>query len=222
MVNEEAVNFSKSEEAGIELLPADAGHIYSIGISTGGIAEMRMARQLPNAHIIATTIDVKGAAFAEERIAEESLSSQITVKVEDVAQPLPYEDGHFDYVYARLVLHYLAKDVLQEALAEIRRVLKPGGTIFVVVRSTECADAKRENATYDPKTCLTTGAVIEGNKTYHYSRYFHTEQTISEALKDADFLVSSLERYDETLFKDFMHTVPTDHLDNVVQVVATK
>ena len=40
---------------------------------------------------------------------------------------LPYEDGFFDYVLAWNVIYHGSRQVVQESLAEIRRVLKPGG-----------------------------------------------------------------------------------------------
>ncbi len=214
--------FSRSEDAGIELLPTDAKKIYSVGISTGGIAEMRMAEQLPGVHIIATTIDEKGIDFAKELIQDKGLADQIEVKLEDIARPLAYADDSFDYVYARLVLHYLPKADLAKSLAELYRVLRSDGKLFVVVRSTECPDAKREGATYDPETGLTTCTVKEDGREYSYTRYFHTEESIAEAVRAAGFSVASIESYDEQLFKDFMRTVLSDNEDNIIQVVAVK
>lgn len=51
----------------------------------------------------------------------------------DVAliEKLPFEDATFDIVISRLVMHHLPADLKQQALAEISRVLKPGGTIFL-------------------------------------------------------------------------------------------
>jgi SAM-dependent methyltransferase len=45
--------------------------------------------------------------------------------------PLPFPDGSFDDVVACLVLHYL--EDWQAPLADLRRVLVPGGRLFVVV-----------------------------------------------------------------------------------------
>jgi len=84
--------FSRSEDAGVEQMPADAKNIYSVGISTGGVAEMRMAQKLSGAHIVATTVDEKGVKFAQQRISEANLSDQIEAKLEDVAKPLAYTD----------------------------------------------------------------------------------------------------------------------------------
>lgn len=42
-----------------------------------------------NRHIIATTIDLEGASFAETQIDQASLSNRIEVKIEDIAHLLP-------------------------------------------------------------------------------------------------------------------------------------
>ena len=133
---------SISERNGIDLLIPIDKKIYSVGISTGGLAEIRMAQSDRKRHIIATTVDFTGA----ERIEESGLSNQIEVKIEDVGQPLPYPDSHFNYIYARLVLHYLAKDVLTSALAELYRILRTEGKIFIVVRSIDCVEASDKAA----------------------------------------------------------------------------
>ncbi|GAA2000959.1 class I SAM-dependent methyltransferase [Catenulispora subtropica] len=49
----------------------------------------------------------------------------------DLAGPLPYPDDAFDDVVACLVLHYL--EDWRAPLAELRRVLVPGGRLIVVV-----------------------------------------------------------------------------------------
>ena len=62
--------------------------------------------------------------FKRSRINEHKLSHQIEVKVEDITKRLPYADNYFDYIYARLILHYLPKPDLQIALRELNRILK--------------------------------------------------------------------------------------------------
>jgi ubiquinone/menaquinone biosynthesis C-methylase UbiE len=49
----------------------------------------------------------------------------------DLADPLPFPDGAFDDVIACLVLHYL--EDWKAPLAELRRVLAPGGRLIVAV-----------------------------------------------------------------------------------------
>lgn len=215
---------SQSEDNGIALLTDNDREIYSVGISTGGVAEIRMAEGHPERHIVATTVDEEGVAFAQKFIREKHLEQQIEAKIEDVSQPLLYEDNHFDYIYARLVLHYLPKIKLDEALAELYRVLKPGGKLFVVVRSVNCPDAKDPNATYDSETGLTTCIHTdkETGKTRTSVRYFHSEESIREHVAKAGFTVEYTKSYDERLFTDFMRTKLAPHDDNVVELVAIK
>lgn len=216
------VQSSTSEDQGVALLTDSDLLVYSVGISTGGVAEIRIAEADPKRHIIATTIDAEGAAFARSCVAEEHLEDRIEVKIEDIAQPLPYGDSFFDCIYARLVLHYLPKDKLQTALAELYRTLKPGGKLFVVVRSTQCPDAQSPNATLDPETHLTTYREEKEGKVNEYSRFFHTEDSIGGFVKDAGFRVVYLKSYDEHLFVDFMRTVRSPKMDNVIELLAEK
>ncbi|HEY4161395.1 MAG TPA: methyltransferase domain-containing protein [Candidatus Saccharimonadales bacterium] len=210
---------SESEEAGLGLIPQGAKNIYSVGISTAGVAEVRMAHMRPQAHVIATTIDKKGIEDTSRLIAEAGLSQRIETKIEDVSQLLPYADRTFDYIYARLVLHYLPKPALTSTLDELYRVLKPGGTFFVVVRSTECPDAKHPTAMFDPETHLTR-YVLEDDKIRY--RYFHTQTSICEALKRTGFKVQSVREYDEQLFHGYERQKKSSHVDNVIEVVVKR
>jgi ubiquinone/menaquinone biosynthesis C-methylase UbiE len=49
-----------------------------------------------------------------------------------VVEALPFPDGSFDVVMSRLVLHHLPGDLKARGLAEMRRVLKPGGLCLVI------------------------------------------------------------------------------------------
>jgi ubiquinone/menaquinone biosynthesis C-methylase UbiE len=49
-----------------------------------------------------------------------------------VVEALPFPDGSFDVVLNRLMLHHLPGELKQRGLAEMRRVLKPGGLCLVV------------------------------------------------------------------------------------------
>ena len=49
-----------------------------------------------------------------------------------VVESLPFPDASFDVVLNRLMLHHLPGDLKQRGLAEMRRVLKPGGICLVV------------------------------------------------------------------------------------------
>jgi SAM-dependent methyltransferase len=62
-------------------------------------------------------------------LARRRLGADAALHVADLGSPLPFLDGAFDDVIASLVLHYLEDWVAP--LAELRRVLKPGGRLIV-------------------------------------------------------------------------------------------
>jgi ubiquinone/menaquinone biosynthesis C-methylase UbiE len=47
-------------------------------------------------------------------------------------EDIPFPDGRFDVVVSSLMLHHLPKDLKQQGIAEISRVLKPGGRFVAV------------------------------------------------------------------------------------------
>jgi SAM-dependent methyltransferase len=71
----------------------------------------------------------KSAGMVE--LARRRLGDDADLQVADLGSPLPFPDGRFDDVIASLVLHYL--EDWGPALAELRRVLKPGGRLLVSV-----------------------------------------------------------------------------------------
>ncbi|MEU0254184.1 class I SAM-dependent methyltransferase [Streptomyces sp. NPDC006184] len=64
-------------------------------------------------------------------LARRRLGDGVDLQVADLGSPLPYSDDTFDDVVASLVLHYL--EDWGPALAELRRVLKPGGRLIASV-----------------------------------------------------------------------------------------
>ncbi|MBO0841460.1 MAG: methyltransferase domain-containing protein [Sciscionella sp.] len=64
-------------------------------------------------------------------LARKRLGDDAALRVADIAGPLPYPDGAFDDVIASLVLHYLRD--WTAPLAELRRVLRPGGRLIMSV-----------------------------------------------------------------------------------------
>lgn len=64
-------------------------------------------------------------------LARKRLGEDAALRIADIGEPLPFPDGAFDDVIAALVLHYL--EDWTGPLAEIRRVLKPGGRLIMAV-----------------------------------------------------------------------------------------
>lgn len=213
---------SISEKHGIELVACDDLNIYSIGISTAGQAEIEMLKKNPKTHIIATTIDDQGLEYTKKAIEEKGLSEKIELKIEDISEKLPYQDETFDYIYARLVLHYLENDNLSKALREIYRVLKTHGKFYVVVRSYDW-ETSGEDVSYDEDTGMTKYSVKDefGNTKYCYRR-LHTEESIEYYLKKAKFQIVHMKSYFEILSKDYSRKKMNVQPSKVIEVLLLK
>jgi ubiquinone/menaquinone biosynthesis C-methylase UbiE len=61
----------------------------------------------------------------------------LTFRVQDISKPLQFDDASFDVVYARLSLHYFTNDTTTDIFREITRVLKPGGLLCFMCKSTD-------------------------------------------------------------------------------------
>ncbi len=217
-------NSSKSEERGLAEMRRTDLMVFSPGMSTAGSAEIRMVMGELGRKIIATTIDERGMEYAREVIREMGFSSQIEIRLEDLRDEWNYPDGCFDFIYARLVLHYLAEKDLDKVLSGFEKSLKHGGRTFIVVRSIKNVDESDPGYSYDPITKLTTISYprADGTREVGDPRYFHTVETIRQHLDLAGLQIVRLEEYGEQLYKDFMRTQLSPIFDQVIEVVASK
>ncbi len=212
---------SQSEDDGIAALAPSDIDILSVGISTGGMAELRMLSLLPARRIIATTLDEAGADAVRVLIKERGLSDRITVRLEDIASHnQSYKPASFDFVYARLVLHYLSAHELEIALSNIHKLLRQGGRLFVVVRSINCEEAQQTDNSYDPGTKLTTYTVAAGDR--QATRYFHSRQSISGVLHKSGFRVLTVQEFDENLSPSFNRNSGIWVKNNVIELLAER
>lgn len=85
------------------------------------------------AELLARGAEVTGldGSPAMIELARRRLGDGVPLHVGDLAAPLPFADDAFDLVTASLVLHYL--EDWSAPLAELRRVLAPGGRLLVSV-----------------------------------------------------------------------------------------
>ena len=222
---EERFKPSKSEENGINLITANDLNILSIGISTAGSAEIKMAEKNRNSHIIATTIDKEGLNYTKNIIEQYGLSDRIETKLEDVSEKMPYNDEFFDFVYARLVLHYLDNENLTNALKEIKRVMKKHGRLYIVVRSRDEWEAKLEGASYDENTGITKYPKYDtlgtDNVEYLYRR-LHTVDSLSSFLVAEGFDIKYIKEYKEQSYKDYKRTEKVKYPNSLIECLCEK
>ncbi|MBO0808506.1 MAG: class I SAM-dependent methyltransferase [Actinobacteria bacterium] len=105
-----------------------AGDVAGRRILDAGCGSGPLFAALRERGAIVTGID-KSARMLEQ--ARGRLGDDADLQVAELGSPLPFPDDTFDGVTASLVLHYL--EDWGPALAELRRVLKPGGRLIVSV-----------------------------------------------------------------------------------------
>lgn len=216
---------STSEEHGINLITEKDLNILSIGISTAGSAEIKMAEKNRNSHIIATTIDKEGLNYTKNIIEQYGLSDRIETKLEDISEKMPYNEEFFDFVYARLVLHYLDNENLTNALKEIKRVMKKHGRLYIVVRSRDEWEAKLEGASYDENTGITKYPKYDtlgtDNVEYLYRR-LHTVDSLSSFLVAEGFDIKYIKEYKEQSYKDYKRTEKVKYPNSLIECLCEK
>jgi len=105
-------------------LPGSA-RIVDVGAGTGSFAIL-LAAMAPEAEVIAVDGDPEAVSIAREKPESEAVEWKA-----GLAGDLPFADRSCDRVAMSLVLHHLDADGKRAALAECRRVLRPGGRLHV-------------------------------------------------------------------------------------------
>ncbi len=106
--------------------------VLEVGCGTGAMAGRINA--LPGVTLVAVDFS--------ERFVELTAARGVDARQADICY-LPFEDDSFDVVYAGWMLYHV-RDI-DRALAEVRRVLRPGGTFVAVTNGDDSlADLRRE------------------------------------------------------------------------------
>jgi ubiquinone/menaquinone biosynthesis C-methylase UbiE len=109
------------------LVPGES--VLEVGCGTGEIAMRAKARSGPRGSVAGIDPSPEMIAVARQKAARANLD--IDYRVASV-EALPFADATFDVVLSSLMMHHLPEDLKPRALAEIRRVLKPGGRLLIV------------------------------------------------------------------------------------------
>jgi SAM-dependent methyltransferase len=106
------------------LLPAAAADVLEIGSGTGALTTMLTERA---GHVRAVEPDARMRAVLRDRVSEAEV-------VAGRAEELPADDASFDVVIGASMWHWVDEEV---ALAEVARVLRPGGTLALLWSGTD-------------------------------------------------------------------------------------
>jgi ubiquinone/menaquinone biosynthesis C-methylase UbiE len=103
--------------------------VLDVGCGPGRLALAAKAWVGPEGEAYGVDPSPEMIAVAQRNATRRRLSALFRL---GVAEALPFPDVMFDVVLSRLMLHHLPDHLKQRGLAEMRRVLKPGGVCLVV------------------------------------------------------------------------------------------
>jgi ubiquinone/menaquinone biosynthesis C-methylase UbiE len=106
----------------------DAGSVLDLGCGTGTLTIM-LKHAVPRATVRGLDGDPKALQIAE--LKSERAGVEIPFD-RGLAYDLAYPDDTFDRVLSSLLFHHLSREHKRETLAEVARVLRPGGSLHIV------------------------------------------------------------------------------------------
>jgi demethylmenaquinone methyltransferase/2-methoxy-6-polyprenyl-1,4-benzoquinol methylase len=101
--------------------------VLDLAGGTGDLARLFADRVGPTGEVVLTDINGAMLTFGRDRLLD---AGRVVPVVQCDAEKLPFPDGHFDCVSIAFGLRNVTRK--ENALAEMRRVLKPGGVAAVL------------------------------------------------------------------------------------------
>jgi len=103
--------------------------VLEVGCGTGELT--RRARARAGSAAVVAGIDPSAEMIGVARAKAQRAGLGIDYRVAAI-EALPFADASFDVVLSSLMMHHLPADLKPLGLAEVRRVLKPGGRLLIV------------------------------------------------------------------------------------------
>jgi SAM-dependent methyltransferase len=163
-----------------------AGDVHDRRILEAGCGSGPLMAALRDRGAIVTGFDLSAAMI---ELARRRLGEDADLTVADLAKPLPYADAAFDDVVASLILHYLQD--WTEPLAELRRVLKPGGRLILSVNHPILYTALNPDGPYFDITEFSYDAEHAGH-TVTYTNWHRPLQAMTDAFTAAGFRIAAI------------------------------
>jgi ubiquinone/menaquinone biosynthesis C-methylase UbiE len=103
--------------------------VLEVGCGTGDVAIAACAPAGPRGLVAGIDAGPEMIAVARAKAARAGVT--VDFRLEPI-EALSYADATFDVVLSSLMMHHLPDDLKRQGLAEIARVLKPGGRLLIV------------------------------------------------------------------------------------------
>lgn len=123
------MGFDRARQDLIEQANIDASHkILDVGCGTGTFA-VQLKQLYPTAQVVGIDPDPKALGRAKIKTQRTAVSVALD---QGFADELPYETNSFDRVFSSFMFHHLEEREREQALKEVLRVLRPGGSFHLV------------------------------------------------------------------------------------------
>jgi ubiquinone/menaquinone biosynthesis C-methylase UbiE len=105
-----------------------AERVLDIGCGTGTFAVL-LKKRFPKVEVIGLDPDQKALARAKQK----SESAGVPIRFDQgFADEHQYESGSFDVIFSSFMFHHLESKDREKTLREVRRVLRPAGTFYLL------------------------------------------------------------------------------------------
>lgn len=111
------------EQAGIQ----DSHRLLDLGCGTATLALM-VKRRYPTVEVVGVDADLEALDLARYKADADALKVELD---QGFASDLPYPEASFDRVLSSLFFHHLTDKLKDQAMLEVRRVLRPGGEFHI-------------------------------------------------------------------------------------------
>jgi ubiquinone/menaquinone biosynthesis C-methylase UbiE len=119
----------QARKALLDQADIQTGHrVLDIGCGTGALVTL-IKRLHPDVDVVGLDPDPKALTRARRRAERVAVTIQLDQGFSD---ELPYSDASFDRVFSSFMLHHLQAGEKEKTLREVRRVLKPGGSLHLL------------------------------------------------------------------------------------------